>query len=77
MSAAEDAAEEAPVVSGHMLAELRVELAVRQVRQLSVEQIAEQMVERRIVFGSRLVGDQTRYRTAYRIERLSSRSAAW
>ena len=67
------AAEEAPGVSRHMLAEL----VVRQVGELSVKQIAEQIVERRIVFGSRLVGDQTRCRTAYRIERLSSRSAAW
>ena len=57
--AAKEAAEEAPVVSGHMLAELRVELAVRQVRQLSGKQIAEQMVERRI--GNGLVTDQTRY----------------
>ena len=55
------AAEEAPGVSRHMLAEL----VVRQVGELSVKQIAEQTVERRIVFGSRLAGDQTRCRTAY------------
>ena len=48
MSAAEDAAEEAPGVSRHMLAEL----AVRQVGELSVKQIAEQMVERRIAVDS-------------------------